>query len=356
MALKGIGIDMDGGDATVEGGATIRLVYGVERFLKERRDVNVVLYGNEREIRDAFGGRFPDGVEVVGSVDNGSRGKGRVDGTSLGYLFRDAEQGKIEGIYTAGDTSQVARKSTSIRVKGLGMPTLVADFPSTCGKFVVSDVGFTDGSSKEKYYSKAVDKWAKTMFNQGLVASVYARSLCGKDRLTWGTLSIGIEEHKGSDADKALDELVRERIKGDLGYLVNYVGKVEPRVCLEGKADVVLANGYIGNLVLKMGEASVGLIGRKIKDRAYSLPLWRQFILKYVAGGSIKMIRDGVLSELGIESGSSALGLGYKAVLVKDHGEFSCESAYHSISRLARCDDSLLGDKLLDSVGKFIIE
>jgi len=340
---------MDGGDVVDGVAAVNRIVSGVRGFLDSNSAVDVVLYGNEERVRAAFGGVVPAGVEVVHcDADNSKK-------TSLRSLVAGVNTGDIEGICTIGDTAKLGRESVKMRVRGIGKPTIVTVFPSLRVEFVFSDGGFTTAHSDKEFYVDAVDAWAREIYKQGLMASVYAEGLC-EGKLRWGILSNGTERHKGSDVDKRLEGLIREGIgRRGLAEFVDYIGKVEPKDCYAGNVDVVLTDGYKGNLGLKMAEGSLTFMKELVKGEFEGLGYVDKFRLA-PGKGVLDKVKSNLMSRVGVESRNSAVVLGYRAPVVKGHGEAGVDAIYYGICRLADCDEGVLGDRILERVGKYFLD
>lgn len=184
-----IGVDVDGGDETLKPdgnleSASERIADGVRRFARGRPDVCLFLYG----MRDSFRG-FGDDVPVSCELYHASEFPDKsvrrsVKGSSLNMLALASKEGRIGGFFSAGDTARVSIESLRMgRLKGVGMPTLVARIPGPNEDFFISDAGATGDSSKEEFHKMVIDKQAKTAYKQGIMALSYVErnvlAVCG---------------------------------------------------------------------------------------------------------------------------------------------------------------------------------
>jgi len=171
---------MDNGDNVDGKSVSERAVDAINRLLIERPGIEVSLHGHEKNILDAFGRKIPSRVDVIPATSFYSQSDKitrPVEGTALNNLVGAVKGGDIGGFFSIGDTSKIAIESTGIRNNGCGRPALVAIFPSLSGEFVFSDVGFTSQRSNNASYENAVGNFARDIYRQGLMASVYAGNL-----------------------------------------------------------------------------------------------------------------------------------------------------------------------------------
>ena len=355
MTLKKIGIDVENGDEVNGESVTKRMVPAVLGISKERPDVEISIHGHEKRIKDAFGKNLPSQITVVpasefySQSDELSRPR---RGSVLYNLADSVHKGEIDGFFSIGDTSKIAKEGLRMRVKG-AKPSLVGIFPNIKGgEFVLSDIGFTNQTSKKRLYSDVINEWAGTVYSQGIMASVYMQSR-GVEKPKWGILSIGTEEHKGSDVDKRLEEMIHQGIKEKgLDRFVEYVGKVEPKDCFDGKIDIALEQGYIANKLLKMAEGSLGVIKHWAKGEISRLDAIDK--LRLASGkGVLEKMKNNILDKANPDKYSGALILGFEGVAVKGHGASSRDAIYYGIHNLANCTNENSGKKLMEIVHQY---
>ncbi len=136
------------------------------------------------------------------------------------------------------------------RIEGIHRPTIGAFFPSQTGRTLVLDVG------------AMVDCKPEHLFQFGIMGSVYMESMFGVKNPKVGLLSVGEEDGKGDAVTLEANKLFREKKS------FNFIGNVEGRDILKGTADVVVCDGFVGNVVLKFGESIMGFLKCRFKETA----------------------------------------------------------------------------------------
>ena len=229
-----IGLDAMGGDFgpdPVAEGAALALREWPGRF-------QLTLVGDELQIRSALDrARIPAGtVEVVHAsetVEMGAKAvaSARRTGTSLGVLTQLHKQGRVDAIFSAGNTGAVMTSALLGlgRLKGVSRPALAAVFPSKGGHTVVLDVGAN------------ADVKAGYLVQFAHMGAVYARYLLGIESPRVGLLSIGEEESKGNALVMEAFPLLKQ------AQHLRFIGNVEGRDIFKDTVDVVVTDGFTGN-------------------------------------------------------------------------------------------------------------
>jgi glycerol-3-phosphate acyltransferase PlsX len=162
-------------------------------------------------------------------------------------LMRDSE---ARGVVSAGNTgaAMVTAKIMQGMIRGVDRPALASAFPTVKGRpVVVLDVGANVDSTPEMLAQFAV------------MGEVYSRIIFHNRRPRVGLLSIGEEEHKGNDLTRAALPLLK-------ALPINFIGNVEGRDVFTGDADVIVCDGFIGNVTLKVSEGLVELITAMLRE------------------------------------------------------------------------------------------
>ncbi|NDJ51672.1 MAG: phosphate acyltransferase PlsX [Chloroflexi bacterium] len=158
--------------------------------------------------------------------------------------------GKADAFVSAGNTTGlhfVALLAVLKRMDGVMRPGLSALFPTMQGRCVAIDIGANTDSKPEYLHQFAI------------MGSVYAQAALGIENPKVGLLSNGEEDNKG-------DELVRSTFKLlSEDDTLNFVGNIEPKPMLYGEVDVIVQDGFVGNLVMKGMEATASLMGRLLR-------------------------------------------------------------------------------------------
>jgi len=153
-----------------------------------------------------------------------------------------------------------------------------------------------------------------------------------------------------------LDNLILRGIQErNLGEFIDYVGMVEPGACFTGGVDVVLADGYKGNLFLKAAEASSKFLCTLAKREIADLGLVDKLLL---APGKATLVRmkKNIMSIADPDKYAGAVILGYDGVIIKGHGASNTNSIYHGLCRLADCGSNNSGKELVGVVKKYSVE
>jgi glycerol-3-phosphate acyltransferase PlsX len=169
--------------------------------------------------------------------------------SSMSVCARMCREGRADGWVSAGNSGAIMAAALLIqgRIRGIDRPALGSIVPTTNGFAYFIDVG-ANVDSKPEY-----------MVQFAMMGAVYAREMLGRADPRVGLLSNGEEEGKG-------DERVRETTKRLKGSLPGFVGNVEPKDIYAARADVIVADGFVGNVAIKMAEATADFLFRNLRD------------------------------------------------------------------------------------------
>ncbi|MBO5018575.1 MAG: phosphate acyltransferase PlsX [Alistipes sp.] len=273
-----IGIDAMGGDFAPEvaiEGAVMSL-----KFLN--KESRIVLYGDDVRIRELIkkhGAKEEDfdivaTTQVIEMGDHPAKAFVAKRDSSITVGFRDLSEGKIDGFASAGSTGAMMVGSMQVikPIEGVIRPVLATLIPTVSAetgiqRAVLMDVGLN------------VDAKPDVLAQYGLLGSIYAKSALGMENPRVALLNIGEEEGKGNAQAKATYDLM----KADGRY--NFVGNVEASYIFTGKiGDVVVADAFVGNSLLKMAEAlyriNFRLGGGKPRFKNFMRPLLGRIVPK----------------------------------------------------------------------------
>ena len=244
-----IGIDAMGGDFAPEV-AIEGAVMSLKLLNKESR---IVLYGDEKRIRELIkkNGAEESSFDIVPTTqviemgDHPAKAFIAKRDSSITRGFNDLAEGKIDGFASAGSTGAMMVGSMQVikPIEGVIRPVLATLIPTVSAekgiqRAVLMDVGLN------------VDAKPEVLAQYGLLGSIYAKSALNMENPRVALLNIGEEEGKGNAQAKATYDLM----KADKRY--NFVGNVEASYIFTGKiGDVVVADAFVGNSLLKMAEA-----------------------------------------------------------------------------------------------------
>jgi glycerol-3-phosphate acyltransferase PlsX len=169
--------------------------------------------------------------------------------SSMSVCARLVKEGRADGWTSAGNSGAVMATALFVqgRIRGVERPALGSIIPTRDGFAYFLDVGAN------------VDSRPEYLVQFAGMGAVYAREMLGRAEPRIGLLSNGEEEGKG-------DERVREATKRLRGSLRGFIGNVEPKDIYAAKADVVVADGFVGNVAIKMAEATADFLFRNLRD------------------------------------------------------------------------------------------
>lgn len=321
-----IALDAMGGDhaprAEVEGA-----ILAAREF-----DVHVLLVGIEAAIRHELSRhRYRGGaIEIVNSTevitmrDSPSQAFRRKKDSSLHVAARLVHDSKAEALVSAGNTGAVMTVARFVlgTLPSVDRPALAAAFPNMKEKVsVILDVGAN------------VDSKAAQIEQFAVMGEIYYRTIFGVRRPRVALLSIGEEEMKGN-------ELTREAFNRLKTASLNFVGNVEGRDVFRGDVDVIVCDGFIGNIALKISEGLVEHIGGMLK-RAIKSSLRSQlgYALSKRAFDDFRKRTD--YSEYG-----GAPLLGVRGITIIGHGRSNANAIKNAIRVAAELCRSRVNEKI----------
>jgi glycerol-3-phosphate acyltransferase PlsX len=221
-------------------------------------NINVVLVGMKDAVRKELDLhpeaanlpiRIQHASEVITMEESAKAIRTKKD-SSLRVAARLLHAGEVHGVVSAGNTGAAMATAKMVQgmVRGVDRPALAGAFPTVKGSpVVVIDVGANVDSSAEMLAQFAV------------MGEIYSRIIFHNASPRVGLLSIGEEEHKGNELTRAVTPLLK-------ALPLNFIGNVEGRDIYSGIADVVVCDGFIGNVALKVSEGLVEMIRTMLKE------------------------------------------------------------------------------------------
>ncbi len=255
-----IGIDAMGGDY-----APKEIVRGAVEALARLKNVDLVLYGDRNAVNaelDRLGppaGRISivHTTQVIGMSEVPVEAVKQKKDASMCRAAQAAGDHEIDAVISAGNTGAFAVVS-QLRMrllKGVSRPGIAVVIPSFTGPITLCDAG---ANLAPKAYH---------MVEYGIMASAYARHVLKVERPRVGLLSVGEENAKGTMLVKQAHEQMQAC------EAINFVGNVEGRDLFRGSCDVVICDGFVGNITLKLAEGlSEGLMKTIVKEIALASP------------------------------------------------------------------------------------
>ncbi|OXS19498.1 phosphate acyltransferase PlsX [Pseudomonas rhodesiae] len=222
-------------------------------------------------------------------------------------LLRD---GKVQACVSAGNTGALMALSRHVlkTLPGIDRPAMVAAIPTQTGYCQLLDLGAN------------VDCSAEHLFQFAVMGSVAAQAL-GVARPRVALLNIGTEDIKGNQQVK----LAATLLQGARG--LNYIGFVEGDGLYRGEADVVVCDGFVGNILLKSSEGLATMIATRIES------LFRQSLVSRLVGALALPLMRRLQADLAPARHNGASFLGLQGIVVKSHGSAGVEGFQSAIAR-----------------------
>ncbi len=186
--------------------------------------------------------------EVIGMAESPAASVRKKPNSSICQMVELAKNGEVDAIVSAGNTGAVVCAATMGLglLEGIERPGIAVVIPSVKGPVAVLDVGAN------------IDPKPAHLFQYGLMGSVYMQHVLNVDNPSVGLLNVGEEESKGTDFMKQVFKLLGD---SDL----NFIGNVEGRDIYRGKSHVVVTDGFVGNVTLKVSEGIVFALTELLK-------------------------------------------------------------------------------------------
>ncbi len=192
--------------------------------------------------------------EAVTMEDAGAKAFRRKRDSSIRVAARLVRDGKADGLVSAGNTGAVMTTAKIVlgSLEGVDRPALAAVFPTSTGRAaVLVDVGAN------------VDCKAQHLEQFAVMGEIYYRTIFGVERPRVGLLSIGQEDQKGNDLTREAFHLLKQ-------LPLNFVGNVEGRDLYNGRVEVIVCDGFIGNVALKISEGVIEAVSSMLKQALLS--------------------------------------------------------------------------------------
>ncbi|SDM02391.1 phosphate acyltransferase PlsX [Bacillus sp. OK048] len=303
-----LAIDAMGGDH-----APKEIVIGAMKAVKAFSDIHITLVGDEAKIKEYLTNQERISIlhttEVILGTDEPVRAVRRKKTASMVLAAQQVADGKADACISAGNTGALMAAGLFVvgRIEGIDRPALSPTLPTIGGAgFLLLDVGAN------------VDAKAEHLLQYAIMGSIYSEKVRGVVNPRIGLLNIGTEEKKGNELTKQTFELLKTAN-------INFVGNVEARDLLEGVADVVVTDGFTGNMVLKTVEGTAMSMFKMLKSTLMS-SLKSKLAAAVLKPEFITLKNTLDYSEYG---GAGLFGL--KAPVIKAHGSSNGQSIFSAI-------------------------
>lgn len=307
-----IAVDAMGGDFAPQ-----EIVAGAVKAARELKDLTtLVLVGQEEVIRQELKAYGPlpaklvirHASEIIGMDETPALAIRKKKDNSISRMMDLINAGEVDAAVSAGNTgAMVVAATLKLRtLSGIQRPAIATVMPTMGRPIVLIDAGANTDCSPELLAEFAV------------MGSVYAREILGQASPVVGLMSIGGEDSKGN-------EITKEAFRLLSAAPVNFRGNVEGHDLFLGETDVVVCDGFVGNVVLKTSESVAHAIGSWLKKEFKANPI--RILGALLLRGALKTIKRRMDPEM---FGGAPL-LGVNGVCIITHGSSSRTAIYHAV-------------------------
>lgn len=331
--MKTIAIDAMGGE-----NAPKAIVDAVLKAKPKLKDTKFVLFGDEEKINKLIPTEQKDRIDVIATseviVDSDEPVKAtrRKKDSSMVVAANYVKSGKADALFSLGNTGALLACGIFIigRIKGVERPALMPTLPSAKSEdgFNIIDVG-ANAQSKPEY----LVQWAQ-------MANLYAQKIRNIKNPTVALLNNGTEDDKG-------DPLHQEAYKLLKATDLNFIGNAEGNDLMEGKADVIVTDGFTGNATLKAIEGTASVILRLLKNSLLNNGLRPKVGALLAKPGLTALKKRFDTARYG-----GAVLLGVNAPVVKTHGRSNIRPIYYTLLQI----DKMLSQDLVGEYKKYFSE
>ena len=331
--MKTIAIDAMGGE-----NAPKAIVDAVLKAKPKLKDTKFVLFGDEEKINKIIPPEQKDRIDVIATseiiVDSDEPVKAirRKKNSSMVVAANYVKSGKADALFSLGNTGALLACGIFIigRIKGVERPALMPTLPNAKSEdgFNIIDVG-ANAQSKPEY----LVQWAQ-------MANFYAQKIRNIKNPTVALLNNGAEDDKG-------DPLHQEAYKLLKATDLNFIGNAEGNDLMEGKADVIVTDGFTGNATLKAIEGTASVILRLLKDSLLNNGLRPKVGALLAKPGLTALKKRFDTARYG-----GAVLLGVNAPVVKTHGRSNIRPIYYTLLQI----DKMLSQDLVGEYKKYFSE
>lgn len=327
--MKPLALDVMGGD-----GAPEAIVLGARHALRQRPDLRFLFFGDESQIAPLLPkAKFPEGaVRICHTPDfitmdmKPSAALRQGKNSSMRLAIEAVKAGEASAAVSAGNTGALMAMSKLVHktLPGINRPAIIAFFPAIGRRIVMLDLGANLQCS------------ARELMQFSYMGDAFAKAVLGLKNPTIGLLNVGSEEEKGHEELKAAAQMLREP-----HCKLHFKGYVEGHDLVEGKVDVVVTDGFTGNVALKTAEGTGKLIGHMIRETiSSSLFAKIGFLLAKPAMMTLKR-------KLDPRSYNGAMFIGLNGITVKSHGGTDAKGFANAIDVAARLVEQDINTRIM---------
>ena len=330
-------VDAMGGD-----NAPLAIVKGAVRGQK-RWGVDITLTGDEAAIRDALAqcgvNELPQGMDIVPTTeevtmeDDPATVFRRKKDSSMGVGLTLLRDGKGDAFISAGSTGALLTGATLItkRIRGIRRAAMAPVMPTTTGRCVLIDCGANAECTPEYLLQFAY------------LGSFYASHVLGIANPRVGLLNIGVEAEKGTDLQRQTRELLLKQER------LNFIGNIEAKEAIKGGCDVLVTDGFSGNVMLKTIEGIGSYVGNSLKA------IFKKNLLTKLAAAMVLPGLNAFKAQLDPNKVGGTAFIGISRPVIKAHGSSNDEAIENAIGQAKEVAASGLVDEIAAHVDEMAV-
>lgn len=319
-------------------------IEGAIQAIKEYNVIFITLVGKKEVLEKLIFGKLNDDEkkrieiinadEIITMNDHPAQAIKQKPNSSIVVAANYIKNGNADALVSAGNTGAVVASSLLIigRIPGILRPAILTPIPSRKYYTALLDAGAT------------VDCKPAYLAQFAVMGSLYAKHILNIENPKVGLLSVGEEEAKGNELTTAANELINKA-------KVNYKGNAEGRDIINGKFDVVVCDGFVGNAILKFGEEIahfiIDLIRRGVKESG---------LLAKIGAFLMMSVFGRIKKKVSYDEYGGALLLGIKKPVIITHGSANAKAIKNAIRVAAEFIRHHINEEIEDSIKSFSIE
>ncbi len=296
------------------------VVHAAAATLSKYSNIELRLVGDQPELQELvsriIGDNEPESgrlqivhaTEVVGMSESASDALRKKKDSSMRVAINLVKDGSADACVSSGNTGALMATAKFVlkTLPGIDRPAFITELPAKGGTLHMLDLGANTQASAEQ------------LFQYAMMGSIVTSDIVGIDRPRVALLNIGVEDTKGHDTVREAAALLSEST-------LNYVGFIEGNDLFSGKADVVVTDGFTGNVALKSIEGAVGLVTHFLK-RAFT----RNWFTKLQALLASRVLKS-LAKEMDSRNYNGATLVGLNGIVIKSHGSADAFAFQHAI-------------------------
>ena len=303
-------------------------------------DIEVILVGKRSDIERETA-KYPDvkfsivnASEVISGEDKPMDAVREKKNSSMMVGLSMLSKGEGEAFVSAGNTGALIAGSTLIvkRIHGVRRVALAPIMPSEKGAFILVDAG------------ASAECTAQFLTQFAVMGDIYMKKVMDIDCPRVGLVNIGEEDGKGRPEVSEANEI----LKGSSG--MNYIGNVEARDIPQGAADVVVCDGFTGNVLLKLTEGMGIIFGRMLKN------VFKKNAISYMAAAMVKSGIDDIKKTMDYTEYGGAPLLGASKSVIKAHGSSNAKAFYHAIRQAVKTVENDVVGAIKENIEKYEVK